>query len=119
MEPQKLSHSSKNSHEKAPFDLGAELHGPQQLGHVDVFMHGAPMCYGTLTQRCLMGGLQRDGGREGWGREEEKEGGGCPFIPPTTRTFLKWTLALQCTFPKNHMSHDIFKGLFVNVSMDV
>ncbi|KAJ5979273.1 hypothetical protein N7501_002615 [Penicillium viridicatum] len=27
---QTLSHLSKNTHEKAPFDLGVDLHGPQQ-----------------------------------------------------------------------------------------
>ena len=27
---QMLSHLSKNTHEKAPFDLGVDLHGPQQ-----------------------------------------------------------------------------------------
>ncbi|KAJ5492101.1 hypothetical protein N7453_010198 [Penicillium expansum] len=63
MEPQKLSHSSKNSHEKARFDLGAELHGPQQLGHVDVFMHGTPM--GPSPPNAVSWGLRRDGGREG------------------------------------------------------
>ncbi|KAJ5517882.1 hypothetical protein N7453_000304, partial [Penicillium expansum] len=68
MEPQKLSHSSKNSPEKAQFDLGAQLHGPQQLGNVDVFMHGR-----TLVLRDPPPTLShRDGGREGWGEEEEK-----------------------------------------------
>ncbi|KAJ6139319.1 hypothetical protein N7471_005805 [Penicillium samsonianum] len=105
MEPQKLSHLSKNSHEKARFDFGADLFLGMDLNN-DVDIHvGRPgtMCYGTLRY-AVSWGLRRDGGQGGWGEEEEKRRRGA-------RTFPKWTPsnAPSLAVP---MSHDIFKGPF-------
>ncbi|KAJ6123829.1 hypothetical protein N7471_011146 [Penicillium samsonianum] len=80
IEPQKLSHLSKNSHEKARFDFGADLLPGMDLNN-DVDSHvGRPgtMCYGTLRLRCLMGGygemvVERAGEKKKRRRKEEEE----------------------------------------------
>lgn len=72
----KWSANFKNSHEKARFDLVANLHRPQQCWYL--WAGQVPSRYGTLSLHCLAGGLLY--------------ANKCVL-----RSFLKWTAL--CSFP--------------------
>lgn len=90
-----LSHDFKNSHEKAQFDLVANL---LDLNNVDI-CEQVKHRVATVPSPYTVSWATGDGSSESWGEEEEKRkrGGGRPFISPTRCSFLKWTTAL-CSF---------------------
>ncbi|KAJ6185183.1 hypothetical protein N7519_006484 [Penicillium mononematosum] len=79
----------RNSHEKAPFDLVANL---LDLDTVDIFAQVKHQ-FATVISPYTVSWATGDGSAEGWGEEEEnrkrREGWEAFYIP--IRAFLKWT----------------------------
>ncbi|KAJ5456836.1 hypothetical protein N7530_012110 [Penicillium desertorum] len=77
----KWSANFENSHEKALFDLVANL---LDLNDVEICVQ-VKHRVATVPSPYTVSWATGDGSSEGWGEEEEKRkrGGGMPFIPPS------------------------------------